>query len=68
MVITLNHIYLQFPLGRRQEHSLIDFELGRNVSNIIVHVSKFHTFSTPGPNNCLKVQLMRVFFPAPEGP
>jgi len=26
------------------------------------------TFSTPGPNSCLRVHVIRVFFPAPEGP
>ena len=68
MVITLNHIYLQFSFRRRQKHSLINFELEK-VSILLLHkCSKFHTFSTPGPNSCLKVQLMRVFLPAPEGP
>ena len=67
MVVTLNQVYLQFPFGGRQKHSLINFELEK-VSILLDTHSKFRTFSTPGPNNCLKVQLMRVFLPAPEGP
>jgi hypothetical protein len=67
--ITLNDIYLQLSLARTNKYALIYFELMGSHHQDQLHTKpRGTTFSTAGPNSCLKVAVILVFFPAPEGP
>lgn len=74
MVIALNDVDLKLATSRGEESALLDAQLSmssgkkRQVQLECEEGQSRRTFSTPGPNSSLSVAMMRVFFPAPDGP